>query len=549
MCETLFGLVAVGGFLEAFSRFGMQRLAAMVAVTIALVAFFGFIVLRVTSPAMSPLYTDLSMQDSNNIIKELESRGIEYQMRNEGQIIMVPQAESLRLRMDFASRGIPAGGGIGYEVFDKSDNFSSTSFEQQMNKLRALEGELSRTIRTLDRVRNARVHLVVPKDRLFERDKIEPGASIVLDVNGELDASGVRAIRHLVASAVEGLKPERISIVDKGGRLLADGAADGNDAAAMQGEKQSAVEMRMKRQIEEIVASVVGTGRARVQVAADMDFNKIQQTSESFDPESRVIRSTQSRNENSASQEAQNEVTVANQLPQQQTDNAANGPRENAAKADEVINYEISKTTRTEVLEGARLKRLSVAVLVDGTYSKAADGTSTYVPRAQEEIDRITSLVRTAIGFDQARGDQVEIVNLRFADAPEVFETPEPNMFERLFGFTKDDMVRFAELGVFAGLTLLVLFLVVRPMIRQIIAPEKIQAIKNAILPGGGNAQLAGPNGALALPAPDGQDGGSLVQINNVNGGVNAMTLQRVGDVVKDNPQETVAVLRNWLHG
>jgi flagellar M-ring protein FliF len=160
-------LVAVNGFLEAFSRFGMQRLAAMVAVTILLLVFFGFIITKVTTPAMSPLFTDLSMQDSSQIIRELETRGVSYQLRNEGQVVMVPSDQALRLRMDFASRGMPAGGGIGYEVFDKADNFSSTSFVQQLNRTRALEGELSRTIRTLDRVSNARVHLVVPERRLF----------------------------------------------------------------------------------------------------------------------------------------------------------------------------------------------------------------------------------------------------------------------------------------------------------------------------------------------------------------------------------------------
>ncbi len=539
----------MSGFLEAFSRFGVQRLAAMVAVTVALVAFFGFVIMRVTTPAMSTLFTELSMQDSNQIVKELESRGVEYQLRSEGQVVMVPQNQVLRLRMDFAARGMPAGGGVGNEIFDKSDNFSSTSFVQQVNKLRALEGELARTIATLDRVSQARVHLVIPERRLFERDKVEARASIVLKINGDLDQSGVRAIRHLVASAVEGLRPEKISIVDEGGRLLADGAADESDAAVAQGEKQNAVERRLRSQIEEIVASVVGSGRARVQVAADIDFNRVQQTSETFDPEGRVIRSTQSRNEASQTREDQNEVSVGTQLPaanQQAT--ATPGPRDNAEKADETVNYEISKTVKTVTDEGGRLKRLSVAVLVDGAYAKAADGTMAYTPRAQEELTRIAALVQTAIGYDQARGDKVEVVNLRFADAPEVIASPEPTMFEKLFGFTKDDTIRFVELGVFAGLTLMVLFLVVRPMMRQIIAPEKMQAIRNAILPGG-TPQLTGPNGTAALPGPDGQDPNNLVQISNINGGVPAMTLQRVGEVVKDNPQETVAVLRNWMHG
>jgi flagellar M-ring protein FliF len=534
----------VSGFLEAFQRFGVQRLAAMVAVTIALVAFFGFVIMRVTTPSMSTLFSDLNVQDSTAIVRELETRGIEHQLRQEGQIIMVPQDQVLRLRMDFASKGMPTGGGIGYEVFDKGDNFSATSFVQQMNRLRALEGELSRTIRTIDRVSQARVHLVMPERRLFEREKVEPRASIVLKVNGDLDSSNIRAIRHLVASAVEGLKPEKISIVDETGNLLADGANEGADAGVAFTEKQVAYERRIRTQVEEIVASIVGTGRARVQVAAQMDFNRVQQVSENFDPESRVIRSTQTRNESTLTQEAQDQVTVSTQLPGTTPGDQQAGPRDTAQKADETINYEISKTTRTETIEGGRLEKLSVAVLVDGTYTKAADGTAAYAPRPQEELDRIATLVRTAIGFDRQRGDQLEIVNLQFASAPATVDLTEPGFFQQLFAFTKDDLVRFAELGVFALLTLLVLFIVIRPMMRQVIAPEKLAALKNAVGMGGPSPQLAGPGGQLALPAPEGE----LVQIGNVIGGIQAASIAKVGEVVKENPAEAVAVMRGWMN-
>jgi flagellar M-ring protein FliF len=534
----------VNSFLEAFQRFGVQRLAAMVAVTIALVAFFGFVIMRVTTPAMTTLFSDLTFQDSNSMVRELEARGVPYTLRNEGQVILVPQDQVLRLRMDFASKGMPTGGGIGYEVFDKGDNFSATSFVQQMNRLRALEGELSRTIRTIERVSQARVHLVMPERRLFEREKAEPRASIVLKVSGELDTGNIRAIRHLVASAVEGLKPEKISIVDESGNLLADGANEGSDAGAVFAEKQVAYERRIRSQVEEIVASVVGTGRARVQVAAQMDFNRVQQVSESFDPEGRVIRSTQTRNENTLTQEAQDQVTVSNQLPGAAGGDQQAGPRDTAQKADETVNYEISKTTRTETIEGGRLEKLSVAVLVDGVYSKGTDGAAVYAPRPQEELDRIATLVRTAIGFDRQRGDQIEVVNLPFASAPDVTDVTDPTFFEQLFAFSKDDMVRFAELGVFAVLTLLVLFIVIRPMMRQVIAPEKLAAIKNAVGMGGATPQLAGPGGQMALPAPE----GDLVQIGNVNGGVQAASIQKVGEVVKENPAEAVAVLRGWMN-
>src|SRR5216117_2261935 len=193
----------------------------MVAVTAALIGFFAFVIMRVTTPQMTTLFTDLSVEDSAGIVKDLERQGIQFELRNEGTIIMVPKDKVTRLRMKLAEGGLPKGGGVGYEVFDKSDALGTTSFVQNINHLRALEGELARTIRAIDRVQAARVHLVLPERPLFARDKAEASASIMLKVRGALEPQQVRAIRHLVASAVNGLKPERVSIVDEAGRLLA----------------------------------------------------------------------------------------------------------------------------------------------------------------------------------------------------------------------------------------------------------------------------------------------------------------------------------------
>src|SRR5476649_1865986 len=198
---------------------------AMVAVTAALIGFFAFFIMRVTTPQMTTLLTDLSAEDSSGIIKDLERQAIPYELRNDGAVIMVPKDKVTRLRMKLAEAGLPKGGGVGYEIFDKTDALGTTSFVQNVNHLRALEGELSRTIRALDRVQAARVHLVMPERPLFSRDKVEPSASIVLKVRGTLEPQQVRAIRHLVASAVNGLKPQRVSIIDETGKLLADGAA------------------------------------------------------------------------------------------------------------------------------------------------------------------------------------------------------------------------------------------------------------------------------------------------------------------------------------
>src|SRR2546423_10333686 len=231
---------------------------AMVAVTTALIAFFAFVIMRVTTPQMTTLFTDLTAEDSSGIIKDLERQGIQFELRNEGTIIMVPKDKVTRLRMKLAEGGLPKGGGIGYEVFDKSDALGTTSFVQNINHLRALEGELARTIRALDRVQGARVHLVLPERPLFSRDKVDASASIVLKVRGALEPQQVRAIQHLVASAVNGLKPERVSIVDEAGRLLPNGAPGDTGTGASADEPQTAYERRPRDPACAIVTQSAG---------------------------------------------------------------------------------------------------------------------------------------------------------------------------------------------------------------------------------------------------------------------------------------------------
>lgn len=549
--------------MQQLSKFGAGRLAAMFVVTAALVAFFAFVILRFMQPTMGLLYSDLSLQDASQVVRELETRNIRYETRGDGQAIMVPRDQVARLRMELAGKGLPSGGGVGYEIFDKGDAFSSTSFVQNINHLRALEGELARTIRSIGRVQNARVHLVIPERRLFERDREPPRASIALKLRGDLDSGQIRAIRHLVASAVEGLRPERVSIVDESGRLLADGAqveAAGAGGAAAD-ERQNAIERRLKQQVEDIVASVVGSGRARVQVNAQLDLNRVESRSETFDPESRVARSTQSRTESNATSEAREQpVTVGNELPgaQGQQQNAQATPRETSSKNEEITNFEISRTTRTEVLEGGRVRRLSVAVLVDGVYARSANGETSYQPRAQEELERIAALVRTAIGFDRQRGDQVEVVNLRFADAPQKIDLTEPTLVQQLLSFSKEDVLRAIELGVILLLTLIVLLTVVRPLLKQMLAAEKkpeptegespqgqIGGPQNGAypqLPPGYGGMVIGPNGEPETPSE------RILAMAQIRGQVKAQSVEKIGAMVKQNPTDSVAVIRSWVH-
>ncbi len=524
----------------------------MAAVTVALIGFFAFLILRVTAPQMAHLFTDLTFEDSVAIVKDLERQGIPYELKNDGAIVMVSKDRVPRLRMKLAEAGLPKGGGVGYEIFDKSDALGATSFVQNINHLRALEGELSRTIRALDRVQAARVHLVLPERPLFSRDKVEATASIVLKVRGALEPQQVRAIRHLVAAAVNGLKPERVSVVDEAGRLLADGAKVDNATGAGAEERQAAYERRLREQIEGIITSVVGPGRARVQLTADFDFNRVTQTSEKYDPEGRVMRSSQTREESSgATDSKEGQVSVGNELPnapQRQGDAVAT--REQMRKSEEIVNYEISRSTKTEVTEGGRINRVSVAVLVDGTYSKNDRGETAYQPRDKDEIDRIAALVRSAIGFDQKRGDQVEVVNLRFANVP-TFEVQEPQGYLSFLQFTKEDVMHWIEQLVMVLLGIIVLLFVVRPLVRRVIAPEKRISARDAIDASlaGGDVQAAIAAGATVeeIKAVPNQTA-KMIDIAQVRGQVHAHSVQKVGEIADRNPNETVSIIRNWLN-
>jgi flagellar M-ring protein FliF len=517
---------------------------AMVAVTTALLGFFAFVIMRVTTPQMTTLFTDLSAEDSSSIIKDLERQAIPFELRNEGAVIMVPKDKVTRLRMKLAEANLPKGGGVGYEIFDKSDALGTTSFVQNINHLRALEGELARTIRAIDRIQAARVHLVLPERPLFSRETPEPSASIVVRVRGSLEPQQIRAIRHVVASAVNGLKPQRVSIVDEGGRLLADGATKDAELAVGD-ERRTAFEKRMRNEVEAIVSSVVGQGRARVQLTADFDYNKVTQTSDKFDPEGRVLRSTQTREESSASAGDSGQVTVNNELPGNQ---ASGGPaaRDQSKKSEETNNYEISRVTKTEVTEAGRVNRISVAVLVDGAYSKNEKGEMVYQDRSKEQLDRIAALVRSAIGFDQKRGDQVEVVNLRFAEAPSVPPVVEPGGMLGMLQFTKDDVMYVIELGVMMLLGLVVLFMVIRPLVKRILASEVVPALTENTIPALADGSAQEGSGQAQLPGPS--HASQLIDVAQVQGQVHAQAVHRVGELAERNPNETASIVRQWLN-
>jgi flagellar M-ring protein FliF len=542
------------GLIQTLRGLGAVRLAAMGAVAVALVVFFVFMSSKLSSTDNAILFGNLDPSESSKIIGKLETMGVPYELKADGHQIWVPSDKVLRLRMNMAEEGLPSGGSAGYELFDRADTLGSTNFVQNVNLIRALEGELARTIRSIGTVAEARVHLVMPKRELFSRTEREPTASVLIRARGteRLTKSQVRAIQHLVAAAVPGLSPTRISVVDARGELLARGSGSDAQGAAATGESaddsRRAYEDRMTRIIEELLENSVGAGKVRAEVTAEMDFDRITTNRETYDPNGQVVRSTQSVEETSNDSDSKSKpaVTVRNNLPDANTQQGggANKSESATSRTEETVNYEISKTVQNHVREVGTLKRVSVAVLVDGTYSMQS-GKPVYQPRSPEEIENLAKLVRSAVGYDEKRGDKVELINMQFAAGPrddEKIEAP-------LFGLTKADYFRIAELLVLAVVAILVLLLVIRPIVQR-----TLEALPTALSREQERALLADQSvGAPALtgPAGTGTDQSQeeeMIDVAQVEGRVRASTIKKIGEIVEHHPEETVSIIREWLY-
>jgi len=533
---------------------GAVRLAALGAVAIGLVLFFVFMSTKFSNPDNVLLFGNLDPADSAKIIGKLETMSVPYELKAEGRQVWVPGDKVLRLRMNMAEEGLPSGGTMGYELFDRSETLGTTNFLQNVNLVRALEGELARTIRSMGTVSEARVHLVMPKRELFTRTEREPSASVLIRPRGaeRLTKPQVRAIQHLVAAAVPGLSPGRISIVDSRGELLArgNGESEGGVAGASDNHEDArrTYEDRMTRTIEELLEHSVGIGKARVEVTAEMDFDRITTNTETYDPNGQVVRSTQTVEENANDSDSKNKpaVTVRNNLPdaQAQQGNGSNKSESNSSRTEETVNYEISKTIRSHVRDVGTMRRVSAAVLVDGSYVTQG-GKQVYQPRSKEEMESLAKLVRSAVGYDEKRGDTVELINMQFAAGPR----EEDKIESPLFGLTKADYFRIAEMLVLAIVAILVLLLVVRPLVNR-----TLEALPSALSRDQERTLLSDQSvGAPALTGPAGtgteeEDKEELIDVAQVEGRVRASTIKKIGEIVEHHPEETVSILREWLY-
>lgn len=537
-----------------------MRLAAIAGVGVSILGFFIYLMSRVAAPQMELLYGDLEMADSKAIVEKLSTDKVPFEVRRDGAEIWVPKDRKNELRVRMAEQAMPAMGRVaGYELFDKQDALSSTSFQQNINYVRAMEGELSRTIRAIDKVKSARVHLVLPKREAFAREANDPSASVILKMQGSarLERAQVVAIQHLIAAAVPKMKPSRISIIDDRGTLLAKGFENDQELAAQTAEEMKLkTENRLARTVESILERSLGPGRVRAEVAVEMDLSRAVTTEEVYDPDSKVVRSQVTVNEDESSQDGETpNVSVTNNLPDPNASQSSGSKSSSkSAKTQETVNFEISKKTKNTVREVGEIKRVTAAVLVDGMYDVAADGKKTYRDRTPEEIAKLEELVRNAIGFDRSRQDQVKVISMQFAGGEEQYAAEEPGEF--IFGMRRDFVEKVASNLGLSIVAILFLLLVLRPLIGRAIESMQGQVGPDGrrLLTADGQVvpQLTGP-GAPATPAPalGGEEeviADELIDIDKVEGRVKASSIRKIGEIVEKHPEEALSIIRNWLY-
>ncbi len=447
---------------------------------------FGSLIYWNSLPDYQILFSNLSQEDAAEMVAKLKEKKIPFRLSSNGSSILVPKDQVYDIRLAMTAEGLPKGGGIGFEVFDRT-NLGATDFVQKMNFQRALQGELARTIRQIREVEQVRVHVVTPKESLFIEDQKKPTASIFIKTRGAMSLSPpqVEGVVHLVASAVEGLEPGNITVVDTSGKILFQRLESSpvGQMTTHQLEYQRNIEERLKKKVQGMLERVLGLNKAIARVSADIDFQQIDITEERFDPNS-VIRSEQKNLEKSSMLSAPKGIgekklgtAQGNRTTKEKESFLANQRRNvpdpslpvqtnSTERQNEIRNYEVTKINKRIKSPVGSLRKISVAVIVDGTYKEGKDEKGKkqkqFIPRAPEEMKNIESIVKKAIGFEESRGDQVEVINMPFSWS---------EMEEEIQPLPRDPWKEYLLISykpvVSLLLALFFIFFVVRPLLKR----------------------------------------------------------------------------------
>ena len=534
----------MNNFIQSIKNLSPGRLASIAAIVIFLISFFVYLATKLNTGDYAVLYTDLEMEDAKQIVQHLETANIKYRLTKNGTEILVPEEDVNKMRIDTADLAMASkGSNVGYEIFDNTDALGSTNFVQNVNLIRALEGELARTIRSVDHIKSARVHLVLPKREMFSREEQMPTASVVIKTDGgKLSLESIHSIQQLIAAAVPKLDVKNVSIVDSAGNLLTNNFEDEEAVTVANNEAlRLEQERKMSLQVQNLLEKSVGEGKVRAQVNLDMDFDQIVTNEEIYDPDSQVVRSQATVTDNSTTDNVEQPVSVAQNIPNGDMVAAGTGSVSRKSRTEETVNYEISKVVRNKVKNSGTIKRLGVAVIVDGIYERNAEGKVVYRDRTPEEMEQIRSLVKSAGGFDAERGDIVEVANMKFAsNQPEIEEVNEV----LIMGFTKDELIRIAEgIGV-AIVAILVILLVIRPLINNAFETNTANGEGRLL---GDNAEEDNLLLSNFLNEEDGEID-ELINMNKIDGRIKVSSLKKINDIVEKNPDAAVNIIRGWLY-
>lgn len=446
------------GLVQTLRDWPLSRKLSLAAVGVITLALFAVLILQARQADYRTLFSDLSKEDASQVVQWLDERQIPYKITNNGNTIKVPADQVYDTRIRLAGEGIPSGGGVGFEIFDKQ-SFGITDFAQQVNYQRALQGELSRTVASLEPVDSARVHLALPEKRVFKRDQENPSASVIVGLaqGRDLKEGQVNGIVNLVSSSIEGMEPENVSVVDESGRVLTERLAEADSPLSPRKlEYQRAIEKRLERRAQSLLDRALGPQNALVRVTAEIDFSEVEKVEEKYDPDSVVPRSEQIMEQESGGEVSGGVPGVESNLENGQGGQTTTGMP--SSRTEETINYEISKTINRIQKGSGGVERLSVAVLVAET--KSPEGEEGDGGRSQEQLNAIRDMVVSALGLNTEDRDQIEVVSMPFArprqaDMAQAETTPS---FYKYLPYVKYGLLALGAIALY--------FLLVRPLLK-----------------------------------------------------------------------------------
>lgn len=497
-------------FIENFKNLPNNRKIAIVAVLLIIITLGITMFLWLPKQDYQILYTNLSPEDAGNVITKLKEKKIPYNVKDNA--ILVPSNKVHELRLELAAQGIPSGGGVGFEIFDKT-SIGLTEFSQRVNYVRALQGELARTIKQIQEVDQVRVHIAIPEKSIFTEKEDHPTASVVLKLKPgrTLNKEQVSSVVHLVSSSVEGLSPQYVTVVDQYGNLLSAPKDNTQLVQTEQIEYKKNIEKAYEKNIQSMLENIVGKGKAVVRVSTDIDFSKVEKLEEKYDPDTIAIRNEQRTQEKTMSPQTGGIPGVLSNQPGQGQATASQNIQ--SQRQQESINYEVSKSISKILQSTGQIKKISVAVLVDGIY-KEDKGKKVYMPRSEEEIKKYQELVQAAIGYNKERGDLIIVESMPFESIPE--EKPGIDYMAILLTILKYLIPLI--------ITFLVILFVIKPLIELLKKPVEAKRMAKEI--------TISEEAPYKYPTTVSAEKDMKEQIN---------------EMVKNNPKKVVSVLREWM--